>query len=175
MSDSEPLSTLRPPRAYAAGIHSSDERRTYLFKDVRVGDRSAQYIAIGSGTHCQIVLQNERVSTLHAGLTAEHNAMWLESLSSSDDTYIDGIRVVEPVALVVGMVIQLADSTLVATDEHKMFPIWAHTVSELCREAARLYGSQRLAAKRIGRSNHFVNRQFIPRGQRYTRNSKESR
>jgi hypothetical protein len=93
--------------------------------------------------------------------------MWLHDQVSSNGVHINHQRVTRPVALVVGMQIQIGHTLLITVDDSGAFPIPAITVSEMCREAARLYGSNQRAGDHVGRSREFVRRQHIERDERF--------
>jgi hypothetical protein len=120
-------------------------------------------ISIGRGRDCDIWLDSGFVSIVHAVLERRGDAMWLVDQVSTNGVYVNGERIEDAVALTVGMQITIGHELLVATDAQGMFPIAADTISDMCRKAVPLYGSDRLTGARLGRSHSFVGLQRVPR------------
>lgn len=164
------LKSTRPVEAKlvpAAGLHLAETRHNYLFDSFRVGNKIKAMLAIGRGSRCEIRLHGDPyVSRAHAVLSRNGLIMWLHDHDSTNGVYINHQRITQPVGLMVGMHIQLGHTVLIAVDESGRFPIPAMTVSEICRKAARLYRSNKLAGDHVGRSREFVRRQHIEREQR---------
>jgi hypothetical protein len=158
-------STTEQPAHFAVGLHWPEKKRTYLFKDFTIGSMPKKMILIGRGSNSDLQLDDPFVSVTHVMLKRRNGVMLLADQQSSNGVYIDGKQVTKPVALLVGMQIQLGHTTLIATDARGKFPIPVTSVSDLCRKAATLYGSDRLAGKHVGRSYKWIGRNKIPRPQ----------
>jgi hypothetical protein len=159
-------STTEQPAHFAVGLHLPEKKRTYFFKDFTLGSTPKQMILIGRGSKCDLQLDDPFVSVAHVMLKRRNGVMVLLDQQSRNGVYIDGKLITKAVALLVGMQIQLGHTLLVATDARGKFPIPATSISDLCRKAATLYGSDRLAGKRMGRSYKFIARNKLPREQR---------
>ena len=157
---------IQPVQPFAAGLHHSEKRRTYLFQDFTRGSVPKRMLTIGRGRDCDIQLHGPFVSIVHAVLERRGDAMWLSDHVSTNGVYINDERIENAVALTVGMHITIGHEHLIATDAQAMFPIAATTISDLCRKAASLYGSDHLAGTRLGRSHTFIGWARVPRALR---------
>jgi hypothetical protein len=155
-----------PATQLAAGLHHSRKRRTYLFRDFKIDSIPKRLISIGRGKNCDIRINSDFVSEVHAVLERQEDGMLLVDHHSTNGVYVNGERVAGPVALTVGMDIQIGHELLIATDASGVFPIPAYTISDMCRKAATLYGSDTGAGEHLGRSRMFVARQKLPRALR---------
>jgi hypothetical protein len=164
LKSTKPVEVLLAP---AAGLHVAETRRSYLFENFRIDSKPKSMLAIGRGRRCDIRLDDPYVSRGHAVLVRKGPVMWLYDQDSTNGVYINHQRATTSVALVVGMQIQLGHTLLIAVDKSGAFPIPAMTVSEMCREAARLYGSNQRAGDHVGRSREFVRRQHLERDERF--------
>ena len=54
---------------------------------------------VGSGTDCDVVVPHTNVSANHCRLTQSATGFVLEDLQSSNGTFVNGVRVVEPMAV----------------------------------------------------------------------------
>lgn len=168
MSKTRPSSkVVRPVKRFAAGLHYPDKQRTYLFEDFMSGAAPKQRIMIGRGRDCDIRIDNGFVSERHAVLEREDDAMYLVDHFSTNGVYIDSVRVEGAVALTEGLHIKIGPVLLIATDAEGKFYIEAKTISDMCRQAAPLYGNDTLAGEQLGRSRTFIARQRVPRALRY--------
>lgn len=71
------------------------------------GRRTLRYfsqtdIAIGRDPACDIPLTEDTVSARHARLTYHHNQWWLEDLSSTNGTWLNGARLTTPAVITSG-------------------------------------------------------------------------
>lgn len=57
-------------------------------------------IVIGRHTHCDIAVLDEVVSAQHARLTYHHGQWWLEDLSSTNGTFLNGSKVNTPTVVI---------------------------------------------------------------------------
>jgi pSer/pThr/pTyr-binding forkhead associated (FHA) protein len=69
-------------------------------------------ITIGRDPGCDIPLNDDTVSTLHAQLTYHHNQWWLEDLSSTNGTTLNQTAVTMPTVLTAGDEIKCGDTRL---------------------------------------------------------------
>ncbi len=59
-------------------------------------------VIIGRHTHCDITVLDEVVSSQHARLSYHHNQWWLEDLSSTNGTFLNGSKVTMPTVVITG-------------------------------------------------------------------------
>jgi len=65
-------------------------------------------ITIGRDINCEIVIPDRQVSRFHARLTPETRGMLLEDLASKNGTFCNGTRIIEPIYIQDGDMIQIA-------------------------------------------------------------------
>lgn len=157
---------VQPIKDFAVGLHYPEKRRTFFFKDYTIGSTPKRMITIGRGSDCDILFDSRFVSNVHAVLERRGEAMWIADHESTNGVYVNDVRISEAVALTVGMRIIIGHEMLVAADAEGFFTIPAKTISDMCRKAVPLYGSNRLTGKRFGRSHTFISSQRVPREQR---------
>jgi pSer/pThr/pTyr-binding forkhead associated (FHA) protein len=96
-----------PQRARAAAARvarSGKPGRPYLRVASPAGGRARRYdleaeTVIGRGQECQVCLEDEFVSQLHARIVKVRDGYILEDLGSTNGTYINGNRINYPVGL----------------------------------------------------------------------------
>jgi len=59
-------------------------------------------IAIGRGTHCDISLADEALSTNHARLSFHHSQWWLEDIGSTNGTFLNKDKITVPTVVITG-------------------------------------------------------------------------
>ena len=166
MTTSDPYMTSFPDqRPPAGGLHVTGTRRTYLFEELFKEREEQRTRAIGSGSRCAVHVRGEQVQPVHAYLERRRGVMYLVDHSPDHSVFADGWHVVRPVPLLVGMVLQLGDAQLVATDHTGRFGINAGSVSDLCRKALERWGSLRTAGRGLRRSHTFVRNHCKPRSE----------
>ncbi len=57
-------------------------------------------IIVGRHTHCDISVSDEVVSSQHARLAHHHNQWWLEDLSSTNGTFLNGSQLTTPAVVI---------------------------------------------------------------------------
>jgi pSer/pThr/pTyr-binding forkhead associated (FHA) protein len=56
-------------------------------------------VLIGRGSECQLVLDDDYVSTRHARVASGDNGFYVEDLGSTNGTYVNGQRITDPTAI----------------------------------------------------------------------------
>lgn len=56
-------------------------------------------VLVGRSLECDFVLEDQTVSSRHARLIYNLNQWWFEDLKSTNGSYLDGIRVEEPIVI----------------------------------------------------------------------------
>ncbi len=67
---------------------------------------------LGRAPQVEVKLPDEGVSRTHARVRVETNQMWLEDLESRNGTFLNGLRLTEPIALQEGDKIQIGRTTI---------------------------------------------------------------
>jgi pSer/pThr/pTyr-binding forkhead associated (FHA) protein len=87
----EPSENNSPP---GPGGVSNDETQM-LHATLRRRDS----VVIGRGTECDVLIKDPKASRKHCQLTRKEDGFLLEDLSSKNGTYVNGVRITEPVIL----------------------------------------------------------------------------
>jgi pSer/pThr/pTyr-binding forkhead associated (FHA) protein len=61
--------------------------------------RRRDSVVIGRGTECDVLIKDPKASRKHCQLTRKEDGFLLEDLSSKNGTYVNGVRITEPVIL----------------------------------------------------------------------------
>lgn len=69
-------------------------------------------ILIGRAPACTLVLDDEYTSSRHARIYPQYGEWWVEDLGSTNGTFVDEMRIVEPTAVEPGTPVRVGQSTL---------------------------------------------------------------
>jgi pSer/pThr/pTyr-binding forkhead associated (FHA) protein len=67
---------------------------------------------IGRGADCQVILDDDYVSTRHARVVAGENGIYLEDLGSTNGTYVNGIRITVPTTITLADTVRIGKTVL---------------------------------------------------------------
>ncbi len=56
-------------------------------------------VLIGRGADCQLILEDDYVSTRHARVVAGESGLYIEDMGSTNGTYVNGARITAPTAI----------------------------------------------------------------------------
>ena len=69
-------------------------------------------ILIGRGADCQIILDDDYVSTRHARVVSGENGVYLEDLGSTNGSYVNGQRITAPTTITMSDTIRIGKTIL---------------------------------------------------------------
>jgi len=72
----------------------------------------AGVVLIGRGADCQLILDDDYVSTRHARIASSGDQWFVEDLGSTNGTYIGSHRLTQPTTLQLGSKVRIGKTTL---------------------------------------------------------------
>jgi pSer/pThr/pTyr-binding forkhead associated (FHA) protein len=75
-------------------------------------DLAAGVIMIGRGPDCQLILDDDYVSTRHARVVTTPNGIYVEDLSSTNGTYVNGQRITAPTTITLADTVRIGKTIL---------------------------------------------------------------
>jgi Inner membrane component of T3SS, cytoplasmic domain len=116
----QPQELETPPPASRRGRRQRGEPRVLMISQGSQAGLSAELaggmIMIGRGADCQLILDDDYVSTRHARVVATPNGIYVEDLGSTNGTYVNGQRITAPTT------ITLADSVRIGKTMLRLEP-----------------------------------------------------
>jgi Inner membrane component of T3SS, cytoplasmic domain len=116
----QPQELETPPPASRRGRRQRGEPRVLMISQGNQAGLSAELaggmIMIGRGADCQLILDDDYVSTRHARVVATPNGIYVEDLGSTNGTYVNGQRITAPTT------ITLADSVRIGKTMLRLEP-----------------------------------------------------
>lgn len=73
---------------------------------------AAGTIMIGRGSDCQLILDDDYVSTRHARVVNGENGIYIEDLGSTNGTYVNGIRITVPTTITLADTVRIGKTVL---------------------------------------------------------------
>lgn len=67
-------------------------------------------VVIGRGLDCDIVIRDVKASRRHCKLTRQAGSFLLEDLNSKNGTYVDGVRIKDPILLNMNQTFKIGDT-----------------------------------------------------------------
>jgi pSer/pThr/pTyr-binding forkhead associated (FHA) protein len=116
----QPQELETPPPPSRKGRRQRGEPRVVMISQGSQAGLSAELaggvIMIGRSADCQLILDDDYVSTRHARVVATPNGIYVEDLGSTNGTYVNGQRITAPTT------ITLADSVRIGKTMMKLEP-----------------------------------------------------
>jgi hypothetical protein len=78
----------------------------------QTADLSAGMVMIGRGADCQLILDDDYVSTRHARVVSGDNGIYVEDLSSTNGTYVNGQRITAPTTITMADTVRIGKTIL---------------------------------------------------------------
>jgi pSer/pThr/pTyr-binding forkhead associated (FHA) protein len=69
-------------------------------------------IMIGRGADCQLILDDDYVSTRHARVVGAPNGIYIEDLGSTNGTYVNGQRITAPTSITLADTVRIGKTML---------------------------------------------------------------
>jgi pSer/pThr/pTyr-binding forkhead associated (FHA) protein len=75
-------------------------------------DLAGGVIMIGRGADCQLILQDDYVSTRHARVVSTPSGIYVEDLGSTNGTYVNGQRITAPTTITLADTVRIGKTML---------------------------------------------------------------
>jgi hypothetical protein len=73
---------------------------------------AAGMVLIGRGADCQLILDDDYVSTRHARVVAGDSGLYIEDLGSTNGTYVNGMRISAPTTITLSDTVRIGKTVL---------------------------------------------------------------
>jgi hypothetical protein len=75
-------------------------------------DLAAGMVMVGRGADCQLILDDDYVSTRHARVVAGDSGLYIEDLGSTNGTYVNGMRISAPTTITLQDTVRIGKTVL---------------------------------------------------------------
>jgi hypothetical protein len=104
-----------PPPARRAKRHRGEPRVFMISQGNQAGlsaDLAGGVVMIGRGADCQLILDDDYVSTRHARVVSTPNGIYVEDLGSTNGTYVNGQRITAPTTITFADTVRIGKTIL---------------------------------------------------------------
>ena len=104
-----------PPPARRAKRHRGEPRVFMISQGNQAGlsaDLAGGVVMIGRGADCQLILDDDYVSTRHARVVSTPNGIYVEDLGSTNGTYVNGQRITAPTTITFAETVRIGKTIL---------------------------------------------------------------
>jgi pSer/pThr/pTyr-binding forkhead associated (FHA) protein len=112
----QPQELETPPPPSRRGRRQRGEPRVLMISQGSQAGLSAELaggmITIGRSADCQLILDDDYVSTRHARVVATPNGIYVEDLGSTNGTYVNGQRITAPTTITLADSVRIGKSML---------------------------------------------------------------
>ena len=115
-SDQPQPQSWRRLRLRPGGKRQRGEPRVFMISQGNQAGLSAELaggvIMIGRGADCQLILDDDYVSTRHARVVSTPNGIYVEDLGSTNGTYVNGQRITAPTTITLADTVRIGKTML---------------------------------------------------------------
>jgi pSer/pThr/pTyr-binding forkhead associated (FHA) protein len=112
----QPQELESPPAPSRKGRRQRGEPRVFMISQGNQAGLSAELaggvIMIGRGPDCQLILDDDYVSTRHARVVSTPNGIYVEDLGSTNGTYVNGQRITAPTTITLADTVRIGKTML---------------------------------------------------------------
>lgn len=116
VSSSEGPRQLQTPDRPRKGKKAKGQPRVMMITNGPTAGNQAELangmIMIGRGGDCQLLLDDDYVSTRHARVVAGETAVYIEDLGSTNGTYVNGMRITAPTTITLQDTVRIGKTVL---------------------------------------------------------------
>ena len=112
----QPQELETPPPPARKAKRQRGQPRVFMISQGNQAGLSAELadgvIMIGRGTDCQLILDDDYVSTRHARVVATPNGIYVEDLGSTNGSYVNGQRITAPTTITLADTVRIGKTML---------------------------------------------------------------
>ena len=112
----QPQELETPPPPPRRAKRQRGEPRVFMISQGNQAGLSAELsggaVMIGRGADCQLILDDDYVSTRHARVVSTPNGIYVEDLGSTNGTYVNGQRITAPTTITLADTVRIGKTIL---------------------------------------------------------------
>ena len=112
----QPQELETPPPPARKAKRQRGQPRVFMISQGNQAGLSAELadgvIMIGRGTDCQLILDDDYVSTRHARVVGTPNGIYVEDLGSTNGSYVNGQRITAPTTITLADTVRIGKTML---------------------------------------------------------------